>query len=769
MGKQAQYKSLINEIEKWKNTSFKQANEAELVRILDNDLLEDEDQIADVMAMLAGRRYERKREWDNQVDQLLTGASDKAPSSPYVADIWVDLALSSMNEPWFLEELPKIRETDHSQGRKSKIDRLLTLVQQAKAWYQELKGKEERIEHVLRYATDEDKKEKIKEALSLIEQVGNCLEEILRSAKAYKRTINGIYASREKKQQLDDALDELKDYLHQWETWRKTTDEEETTALATLYAMTGIDEVKRKVETHYHYLEYEKERQRQGYHFENERSLNMILTGNPGTGKTSIARLLAKIYYDLGVLPREEVVEVDRSHLVGAYVGQTEEKTMKVIQQALGGILFIDEAYSLKREGSGGADYGQTAIDTLVSALTSGDYAGKFAVILAGYPEEMRTFLWSNPGLRSRFPETNHIYLPDFSMEELLEIAEHVALDNDFSLTEEALTELRKRLEKEKVDESFGNARTVKNIILDAIFHKGAQTAKEKVYSKESFTVLDADAFKRHDRTDDNDEQVGETQLNKLVGLTNVKREVHQLSSFVQMQKKREKLELPTVPIQLHAVFTGSPGTGKTTVASIYSQILYDLGLLKRGHMIVTGRSDLVAGYVGQTAIKTKKKIREALGGVLFIDEAYSLVSKGPQDFGREAVDTLVEEMSKHGENLVVVLAGYSAEIAKLMKTNPGLASRFKKYIDFPDYSPDELLQILKYYIDQFGYTLDDTAEEALRKELHKRPQKGNGRAMKDQVEEAVQRQAFRLIQEANSHDVSRLTIDDFPLMDEED
>src|SRR6476646_5107925 len=168
-----------------------------------------------------------------------------------------------------------------------------------------------------------------------------------------------------------------------------------------------------RVNDYYQFFNYQKLRSEKGFQTKDEVSLNMILTGNPGTGKTTIARLFSGMYYEVGVLPRKEVIEVDRSQLVGAYVGQTEENVRNAVEKAVGGVLFIDEAYNLKREGQTGNDYGQVAIDTLVSLMTSKEYGGKFAVILAGYPEEMRLFIDSNPGLRSRFPMSNLLTLPD--------------------------------------------------------------------------------------------------------------------------------------------------------------------------------------------------------------------------------------------------------------------------------------------------------------------------------------------------------------------
>lgn len=518
--------------------------------------------------------------------------------------------------------------------------------------------------------------------------------------------------------------------------------DEHKTALDKLNEMIGLDEVKGYIEKYYHYLKYQKDRKKLGFHMVDEQGLHMVITGNPGTGKTSIARLLAELYYELGLLESKEVTEVNRSHLVGSYVGQSEENTINYIKKSLGGILFIDEAYSLKRQDQQGSDYGQAVIDTLVSAMTSKEYGDRFAVILAGYPEEMRQFLLSNSGLRSRFPDQNFITLPDFEMEELTHIAENTALSNDYFFTEEALKHLETLIDQAKVDDTFGNARTVRDIVLKAIFNKGAAE-----------TVGDNNNWLDHMRIDQQDlDLISNKQdatdpmqsLDDLIGLANIKEEVKKLSSFVRMQQKRKQLGYPSVPIQLHAVFSGNPGTGKTTVAKIYSNLLKECGLLKRGHFVIASRSDLVAGYVGQTAIKTKQKIREALGGVLFIDEAYSLF-RGKNDFGKEAIDTLVDEMTKHNENLVVILAGYQREMEQFIDSNPGLASRFKKYFHFQDYNVDELIDIVHYHVKRYQYELASDAEEFLQEQFKNNQINGNARFIVNLIDEAIQFQSLRM------------------------
>ncbi|MDQ0257542.1 SpoVK/Ycf46/Vps4 family AAA+-type ATPase [Evansella vedderi] len=765
--------SLQQQIDKQQNMAFHKINEAVVVRLLtqleeasSKTLTEYHINRARLLAMAAVARFHRIGELDGKIEERLGEALELSPDDRYVSKVVIHIHSTLLNQRFLIEDIPKIRETDHSQGKKKTIQRIKGIITDALQRTETLLKQLKEYEHAAHIVDERSKLDQADQGKEILQNSYEQLKKTLVLAEQYEATISGIYSSREKLESYQESLRELNHLSSQWANWLEVFgQEEEVSALKKLQSMVGLTEVKNKIEQYYHYLRYQEERRKKGYQLQSDPSLNMILTGNPGTGKTELARQLARIYHELGVLPKEKVLEVDRSQLVGAYVGQTEEKTMNVIKEAVGGVLFIDEAYSLKRADTTGNDYGQAAIDTLVAAMTNEEYAGKFAVILAGYPEEMRTFLWSNPGLRSRFPEHNHIHLPDYSLDELVEIGEQTALENDFSLTESALTALRYRLEQEKVDDSFGNARAVKNIIQEAIFKKGSEVAKTKDYRKENFILLDEEAFEPRDRK--KNDKSGDEQLNELIGLTEVKDQVRKLTSFVKVQQMRKDSGLPVVPIQLHAIFSGPPGTGKTTVAKIYGDILCELGLLKRGHMVISGRSDLVAGYVGQTAMKTKKKIKEALGGVLFIDEAYSLLAKGEQDFGKEAIDTLVEEMTKHNENLVVILAGYSQPMELLMESNPGLSSRFKKTIAFQDYTAEELIEILVFYVKKLGYSLDGAIKKELYETLKASPPSGNGRAMRDMVEEAIQQQAYRIVSEkqGNVSDLTKLVREDFSIL----
>ncbi|MEW9050536.1 MAG: AAA family ATPase [Neobacillus sp.] len=575
---------------------------------------------------------------------------------------------------------------------------------------------------------------------------------LLKAAEEYEESIIGVFHTSTYYDQLKTQLSNLEQLKNDWYQVFVINEEVETPAekaLDQLNQMIGMDMVKSRINDFYQYLKYQKHREAIGFQMKDVLSLNMVLTGNPGTGKTTLARLLAKIYHELDVLPRAEVIEADRSKLVGSFIGQTEENVRSFVEKAVGGVLFIDEAYSLKREGQTGNDYGQTAIDTLVSLMTGKEYGGKFAVILAGYPEEMRTFLDSNPGLRSRFPQSNMIQLPNYSNDELLLIAEKIASENDYLLTDEAKKEIEYRLDKERVDDTFGNARTVQNIVLEAIFKKGAKNQSHRDIL--DYTILNEDDFviDRYPKKEEPFEK-----LEKLIGLAEIKDEMKSFVSFVKMQQYRRKRELPTVPIQLHSVFSGNPGTGKTTVAKIYSELLREVGMLKRGHLIVASRADFVAGYVGQTAGKTKKKIREALGGVLFIDEAYSLLSQATGDFGKEVIDTLVDEMTKHNENLVVILAGYPKEMDRLLESNPGLRSRFKKFFLFPDYSIEELISIIDTYAKGYQYTLTELAKEMLKKIIEGHEIQGNGRFATNFADEMIQAQALRLMKVENEDEL---------------
>ena len=255
-------------------------------------------------------------------------------------------------------------------------------------------------------------------------------------------------------------------------------------------------------------------------------------------------------------------------------------------------------------------------------------------------------------------------------------------------------------------------------------------------------------------------------ELDELVGLDSVKADVRRLTSLLRIQKLRHDRQLPTLETSHHLVFTGNPGTGKTTVARLLSQILRSLGLVSKGHLVETDRSHLVAGYVGQTATKTRTALESALGGTLLIDEAYALARGGEQDFGREAIDTIVKYMEDHRDDLALIAAGYPTEMEAFVDANPGLKSRFTRFIAFPDYTTDELVEIFERMSGDVRYHLDDDGREALRAVIEAEPRTrgfGNARFVRNLFEEAVGRQADRLasVSEPTDEELTTLTVVD--------
>ncbi|WP_051468382.1 AAA family ATPase [Actinomadura oligospora] len=471
-------------------------------------------------------------------------------------------------------------------------------------------------------------------------------------------------------------------------------------------------------------------------------SRHMLFTGNPGTGKTEVARLLARLYKDLGILSSGHLVEVSRAQLVGQYLGETAVKTREVVRRAVGGVLFIDEAYALAQSDLS-EDYGPEAVAELVKMME--DHRDDLVVVAAGYEREMQRFVASDPGLASRFPVT--VRFPDFTDTELVEIFSRMCATSGLTLTGDASAKVADLLRRAPRGRSFGNARLMRNLCERAQALQARRVTSLKRPSAERLAELlpadIPDSLTGTSRAIVAADPLGS--LDALVGLRDVKTEVHRLAAEARSAELRRAAGRPAVWPTRHMVFSGGPGTAKTTVARLVAAVHADLGLLSSGHLVEVARGDLVGGYLGQTAPRVKAAVEQALGGVLFIDEAYAL---GSDAYGAEAVATLVKLMEEYRGDLLVITAGYEREMTAFLAANPGLESRFPKRLRFPDYTDSELVQIFEVLAAADGLTLAPGVREALRALLAtvpRGPSFGNGRFIRNLLDAAVATQSVRL------------------------
>ncbi len=476
---------------------------------------------------------------------------------------------------------------------------------------------------------------------------------------------------------------------------------------------------------------------------------HLVLTGNPGTGKTMIARKLGDVLAAIGFLDKGHVVETDKSSLVGRYIGETPYKVTKICDEAMGGVLFIDEAYALAPGAVGGSsnDFGKEAIETILKRME--DDRDKFVVVAAGYRIEMERFLNANTGLKSRFDRFIHI--EDYTPEQLTEIFEFFVKKNGYKITESAVkraSELISDMYKVR-SANFANAREVRKLFEQTIITLSKRVSKSYNDIKD-YNLIVVEDFPADDKNEIKLEDVFK-ELDSLIGLENLKSELKKLAAFVQAEEKRKKLLGEKSKFNLHFVFMGNPGTGKTTVARLLGKIFKSLGILSRGHLVEVDRSDLVAGFVGQSSKKTDEVIDSAMGGILFIDEAYSLVvENSSQDFGNQVIQTILKRMEDDGGKFIVVAAGYPNEMQKFIDSNPGLDSRFKKKLIFEDYNDEELFKIFSLMVHAKKMKLSAKAEQKAKsvlKEIYANRGNnfGNGRTVRNLFENSLENQSLRI------------------------
>ncbi|KAA5830671.1 AAA family ATPase [Saccharopolyspora hirsuta] len=488
------------------------------------------------------------------------------------------------------------------------------------------------------------------------------------------------------------------------------------------------------------------------------RPRHLVFTGAPGTGKTTAAGILGRMCADLGLLSSGHLVVVDCADLAGRHVAEAAIGVQRAIDQAAGGVLCIEDAGTLARPG---IDVDQSRNRGVIDALLAGLQARPqdLLVVLCGPDAAVNGLLKATPELAACFPKV--VRFPDLTDAQVVELYERKAAEAGFTVAAGVPEKVGRLVRTARRSAAMTNGRLAAHLLERTISLQSRRIlADEEPGALDRIEVADVpDTPVEPVRADLPADPMAA--IDDLVGLETVKREVRLLVSEAEADRLRRAAGLEPGSRMRHLVFTGNPGTAKTTVARLIAAVYAELGLLSSGHLVEVSHADLIAQYIGQTAPKVRAAVERALGGVLFIDEAYALTPPdGRQSYGPEAIAELLRLMEEHRDDLVVIAAGYESRMVEFLRTNPGLASRFPSVVHFPDYSEAELVAIFERMADGAGFTLADGVGAQVRQILRaaKRDESfGNGRVVRNLLDRAIALQGDRIT--SADHDAAEVRL----------
>lgn len=463
-------------------------------------------------------------------------------------------------------------------------------------------------------------------------------------------------------------------------------------------------------------------------------TMHTILIGNPGTGKSCCVKYLAEIYHALGMLPENSIRLTNLAKVSNSTI--TSE-----IHYAIGGVLVFENAHELYHSENKPIDNEQQIVRSLIDELNDPAKQSNWMLVLTGEPQGMESLLAAYPELREHFQEP--VYMEDFKPEELYRIVDRCCEERDVHLAPQAKKKLEMFLlhKYNQRGPNFENARFVQRLfdekIIPAMYKRIADSEDPEVADDLGLVVAESIPSINGSSGD------GMAELDELIGLARIKTRVKDYLNAVRLASRRMELGLPTSMPRLHMAFLGNPGTGKTTVAEIIGKVFAEWGILSVGRVIRTEKSQMVGQYIGETEYKMNNLLARARGNILFIDEAYQLAEGGERDFGRIVMNSLLTELGKNNLDMVVILAGYTAPMKKLLESNEGIESRFPNVFNFEDYTTDELLEIGKLMIHRQGFNLTEGAElnmqAIIRAESEKpSPRFGNGRFVSNLLQNEI-------------------------------